>query len=70
MKTLSLTVAAIILAAASSLSPAAAQAVASHVEQGTDNATSVAATAAPHYEWQYHYVGRHPRYEGHWVLVR
>jgi hypothetical protein len=25
---------------------------------------------APHYEWQYHYVGHHPRFEGHWVLVR
>ena len=24
---------------------------------------------SPHYEWQYHYVGHHPRYEGHWVLV-
>jgi hypothetical protein len=24
----------------------------------------------PHYEWQYRYVGHHPRYEGHWVLVR
>jgi hypothetical protein len=27
-------------------------------------------SAAPHYEWQYHYVGRHARFEGHWVLVR
>ena len=26
-------------------------------------------SAAAHYEWQYHYVGHHPRYEGHWVLV-
>jgi hypothetical protein len=26
-------------------------------------------SASPHYEWQYHYVGHHPRYEGHWVLV-
>ena len=23
----------------------------------------------PHYEWQYHYVGHHPRLAGHWVLV-
>jgi hypothetical protein len=30
-----------------------------------------AATAGtPHYEWQYHYVGHHPHYEGGWVLVR
>ena len=26
-------------------------------------------SASPHYVWQYHYVGHHPRYEGHWVLV-
>jgi hypothetical protein len=25
---------------------------------------------APHYEWQYGYVGRHAHYQGHWVLVR
>ena len=24
----------------------------------------------PHYEWQYHYVDRHARLEGYWVLVR
>ena len=24
----------------------------------------------PHYEWQYHYVGRHPRWQGYWALVR
>ena len=23
----------------------------------------------PHYEWQYHYAGRHAHWEGHWVLV-
>jgi hypothetical protein len=27
-------------------------------------------TGTPHYEWQYGYVGRHPRYQAHWVLVR
>lgn len=27
-------------------------------------------TGAPHYEWQYGYVGHHPHYKGHWVLVR
>jgi hypothetical protein len=27
-------------------------------------------SAPPHYEWQYHYVGRHARFEGHWALVR
>ena len=24
----------------------------------------------PHYEWQYHYVGHHPHYQGGWVLVK
>jgi len=24
----------------------------------------------PHYEWQYHYVGRHARYEGYWAWVK
>jgi hypothetical protein len=24
----------------------------------------------PHYEWQYHYVGRHARLEGYWAPVR
>jgi hypothetical protein len=27
-------------------------------------------TASPHYELQYHYAGRHPRWVGQWVLVR
>lgn len=26
-------------------------------------------SAAPRYEWQYHYVGHHAHFEGHWVLV-
>lgn len=29
----------------------------------------VAATIKPHHEWQYHYAGRHARWEGHWVRV-
>jgi hypothetical protein len=28
-----------------------------------------AAAIKPHYEWQYHYAGRHSHWEGHWVLV-
>jgi hypothetical protein len=28
-----------------------------------------AAAIKPHYEWQYHYAGRHAHWEGHWVLV-
>ena len=27
------------------------------------------AAMKPHYEWQYHYAGRHAHWEGHWVLV-
>ncbi len=26
--------------------------------------------AAAHYEWQYHYVGRHARLEGYWAIVK
>jgi hypothetical protein len=29
-----------------------------------------AAKTVPHYEWQYHYAGRHAHWEGHWVLVK
>ena len=28
-----------------------------------------AAAIKPHYEWQYHYAGRHAHWEGHWVFV-
>ena len=27
-------------------------------------------SATAHYEWQYHYAGHHPRFEGHWALVQ
>ena len=27
------------------------------------------AAMKPHYEWQYHYAGRHANWEGRWVLV-
>jgi hypothetical protein len=30
---------------------------------------AAAAKIKPHYEWQYHYAGRHARWEGHWVRV-
>jgi hypothetical protein len=29
-----------------------------------------AAKIKPHYEWQYHYAGRHAYWEGQWFLVR
>jgi len=33
-------------------------------------ADPAAAKINPHYEWQYHYAGRHAHWEGHWVLVK
>jgi hypothetical protein len=36
---------------------------------GSGAVTSQVPSQAPRYEWQYHYVGHHARYEGHWVLV-
>lgn len=58
MKTLMFALAALALAVAAPLSPAAA------AQHGTPRA------GTPHYEWQYHYTGHHPRYTGGWVLVR
>ena len=52
-----------------SLRPAAAQQGAA-AGYATDHTATADSTRAPHYEWQYHYVGRHARYEGRWVLVR
>jgi Spy/CpxP family protein refolding chaperone len=62
MKTVLLAAAAVACAATANLSPASA----TNAPTGTSGAT----TGTPHYEWQYHYVGHHPRYEGHWVLVK
>ena len=75
MKTLSMTIAAAALAAAAGLSSVAANARTAGVAeesfaQAGLNGVPAAAQPAPHYEWQYHYVGRHGRIEGHWVLVR
>jgi hypothetical protein len=36
---------------------------------GSGAVTSQVPSQAPRYEWRYHYVGHHARYEGHWVLV-
>jgi hypothetical protein len=61
------------VAAAISLSPAMARGprlsdsgAAGFVNMPADPA---AAKISPHYEWQYHYAGRHAHWEGHWVLV-
>ena len=61
MKTLLLASTVAALVAAMNLSPASA----AEPQNG-----SLTATGTSHYEWQYHYVGHHPRYEGHWVWVK
>jgi len=60
MKISVLAAAIIVSAALASLSPALA----------ARYDTPAATTGTPHYEWQYHYVGHHPHYQGGWVLVR
>ena len=76
MNSLSIGIRALAFAAAVNLTPAAAQTAAAannpaHIEaQAAYAAPAQNATGTPHWEWQYHYAGRHARYEGHWVLVR
>jgi len=76
MQSMSLAIRTLAFAAAVNLTPAAAQTPAAQNNAGTNlpqtayGAASQHATGAAHWEWQYHYGGRHARYEGHWVLVR
>jgi hypothetical protein len=76
MRPLLLATAAVVLTAAINVSPAAASGPGDLVNRTWPNlpqagsAMPGAATPTPHYEWQYHYAGRHPRWDGHWVLVR
>jgi hypothetical protein len=58
MKTVFAAVGAFALVAALNLTPASAARY------------DAPATGTPHWEWQYHYVGHHPHYQGDWVLVR
>jgi hypothetical protein len=67
MKRLVLTIAAVVLTVAANLSPAAA--AEGPKWSGNNTIVSDVPARAPHYEWQYGYVGNHPRYEAHWVLV-
>ena len=53
--------------AAAGLSPALAEGPRA---SSSDYITQTTKTGAPHYEWQYGYVGRHARYQAHWMLVR
>lgn len=70
MKRLLLTTAIVALAAAANLSPAAAQEGPKWSgHHSIPQTLSDAPARVPHYEWQYGYVGHHPHYEGHWVLV-
>ena len=67
MKTLFLTAGALALAAVLNVAPASAGTGGA----GTDHLYPPAAqSGSAHWEWQYHYVGHHPRYEGHWVWVQ
>ena len=77
MKPLLLAATAAVFTAAVNLTPASAadpRATAGNpqaaIRQNVAPAIADTAAVIPHYEWQYHYVGHHPRYVGHWVLVR
>jgi hypothetical protein len=43
---------------------------AAELSRTADQGTAAGSSQAPRCEWQYHYVGHHPRYEGYWALVR
>jgi len=58
MKSLLFAAAALAFTATAYLTPASA------AQYGTPS------TGTPHYEWQYHYTGHHPRYTAGWVLVK
>jgi hypothetical protein len=58
MKTLLAATAAVAFAAIVNAAPASA------AQYGQPSA------GTPHYEWQYHYAGHHPRYQAGWVLVK
>jgi hypothetical protein len=75
MKSLLLAATALVFAATINLSPASAakllEATPGQLFPQADASGSPAnGVRTPHYEWQYSYVGHHPRYQGHWVLVR
>jgi hypothetical protein len=67
MKRLLLSTALVALTTAASVAPALAE---GPKWSGSNSIPSAAPVGAPHYEWQYGYVGHHARYEAHWVLVR
>jgi len=70
MKSVLLAAAAVPFVAAANLSPASAAKLLAPTPGQVFSQPTGTVTGSPHYEWQYHYVGRHARYEGYWVLVR
>jgi hypothetical protein len=74
MKILALCVTTLALVALTSLSPAMADGPRASGGNTWRGMSQPAATnpvaASAHYELQYHYAGRHPRWVGQWVLVR
>jgi hypothetical protein len=75
MKSLFLATIAVVFAATVNLSPVSAAKLMAPTPgqvfpQIGGSGSPADAAGTPHYEWQYRYVGHHPRYEGHWVLVR
>ena len=40
------------------------------ISQSLEPPLATEPSVPPHYEWQYHYVGRHAQLEGYWALVR
>lgn len=67
MKSLLFAATAILFLAAANPAPAPASGPRA---SGGNAWAGVPATGMPHYEWQYGYVGHHPRYQGHRVLAR
>jgi Spy/CpxP family protein refolding chaperone len=44
---------------------------ASAAQYGPPTASSGAPSSSTgHWEWQYHYAGHHPRYQGYWAWVK
>ncbi len=70
MKTLLLDAAVATFAAAANLAPVFAADPQNNLSSSATNGSPDAAASPSHYEWQFHYVGHRPRYEGHWVLVK
>ena len=76
MKTLPVAIAALALAVAANLAPAAAQGPKTSagnawpgISQRVDSGSPYAITTTSHYEYEYGY-DHHARWRGHWVLVR